>query len=590
MAEPSGPHLRIAEAIADGIPVEWERELAAPGVESSTAHALRLIERIGAAHDAKSDLPETIAGKRTVPLPGPRSWGPLRLIAKLGEGAFGEVHRAFDPALEREVALKLRRPGTSLDDERFLREGRRLARIRHPNVLVVHGADRHDGRAGLWTDLLAGRTLTEWVEDHGVLSAEEAARIGVDISRALAAVHAAGLIHCDVKGSNVMRETGGRIVLMDFGCASASPALSDLTADDFAGGTPQFMAPEQIRGTPPSPLFDIHATGVLLYWLVSKRYPVEARTLPELIAKIERGERTPLRDARADLPGAFVQVVERAIAPRPADRFPSAGALEAALLSTLGLAAAGSAPADVVAATIPREERPRRRRALLAAGLALAAVVALGAFATPRFLDEREFTLEASFFRAGAEEARLRPGGRVAVGDQLFLEATPSRDLYLYILNEDEAGRTAVLFPREGALLSNPLPGGRTHRLPGEFSRPDGPVLRNWRVDSVGGTEHFLIVASLEPLPALEREVERMELANRSGETGSESLSAQASAGLRSLPPRTRGVGGTIDATPPAGGAAAQKLSSIVADLPEEAARSSDGVLVRRFQLANPPP
>lgn len=586
--EPHDAEVRIAESIADGVPVSWERELGAPGSDPRRIEALRLVERVATVHGADPALPDTLASTRGIDSAAGGTWGPLRLIEKLGEGAFGEVWRAFDPSLEREVALKLRRPGTTLGEDRFLREGRRLARIRHPNVLVVHGADRHDGRAGLWTDLLAGRTLAECVAEQGVYSAEEAARLGIDICRALAAVHAAGLVHCDVKGSNVMRETGGRIVLVDFGCASASPLLTDATADDFSGGTPQFMAPEQLRGAEPSPAFDIHATGVLLYWLVTQRYPVDARSLPELISRVERGERTPLRDARPDLPAAYVQAVERATAPDPKDRYPSAGAMESALLATLGAGAVHpGAIAAPAAGTIPAARSSRRWLVRGAAALLLLAAGLGAAFLIP----DREFTIEASFYRAGDEEVRLRPSSRVRVGDQLFLEVTPSREVHIYVVNEDEMGRTHVLFPNEDGLLGNPLQGGVEHRLPGKFPDPRGPLEHHWTVNTVGGTEHFLIVASRRPLPELERRVAEIALAAKRGEGDEQpGLGEVATAELRGFSPRTRGVGSHVAATTPAGGGAPGRLAEIVADLPEEQVQSVDGVLVRRFQLANPPP
>src|SRR5262249_873084 len=145
------------------------------------------------------------------------NWAHLTLRERLGGGTFGDVYRAWDRHLEREVALKLLRVEIAEEDlsnSRIAKEGRLLARVRHQNVIAVHGVDAHENRVGLWMDLVRGVTLEQQLAQHGNFSANEAGAIGVDLCRALAAIHAAGLIHRDVKAQNVMREDGGRIVLM----------------------------------------------------------------------------------------------------------------------------------------------------------------------------------------------------------------------------------------------------------------------------------------------------------------------------------------------------------------------------------------
>src|SRR5262249_55400196 len=127
------------------------------------------------------------SGRGSSPTPIFR-WGHLHVLSKLGSGSFGEVFRAFDPALQREVALKLWRIDPALEAESFLAEARRLARVSHPNVLSVHGADQHDGRLGMWTDLLTGKTLEQWIDVEGPMAAREAAGMGIELCRAVAAV------------------------------------------------------------------------------------------------------------------------------------------------------------------------------------------------------------------------------------------------------------------------------------------------------------------------------------------------------------------------------------------------------------------
>ena len=168
------------------------------------------------------------------------------------------------------------------------------------------------------------------MSEQGPFGAAEATRIGLDLCRALSAVHRAGLLHRDIKARNVMREDGGRIVLMDFGTGLDQTDDSDGEAPGFAG-TPVYMAPEILEGQAASVRSDIYSVGVLLFRLVTGSYPVEGRSVAEVRDTHARGARTFLRDARPDLPEHFVQVVERALSPHPEGRFASAGAMETAL-------------------------------------------------------------------------------------------------------------------------------------------------------------------------------------------------------------------------------------------------------------------
>src|SRR5688572_4032082 len=228
------------------------------------------------------------------------NWAHLTLVERLGGGTFGEVYRAWDPLLEREVALKLLLcddPGWNAS--RILHEGRLMARVRHPNVITVHGVAAEGVRVGLWLELIRGATLEQALLKQGRFSAREAALIGIDLCRALAAIHAAGLIHRDVTPQNVMREDGGRIVLMDLGTGRAIDAGDGLAWPDVAG-TPLYLAPEIFHGSPASVRSDIYSLGVLLYHLVTGSHPVRATTVEELRAGHAQSKAVRLRAARAD--------------------------------------------------------------------------------------------------------------------------------------------------------------------------------------------------------------------------------------------------------------------------------------------------
>jgi RNA polymerase sigma factor (sigma-70 family) len=164
--------------------------------------------------------------------------------------------------LDREVALKaLRRQESAHSREAtaVIDEGRMLAQVRHPNVVTVHGADRSAGRVGLWMEFIQGQTLEHLLRERGPFGAGEATLIGLDVCRALSAVHRAGLLHRDIKARNVMREHGGRIVLMDFG-AGVDHGDSDDSASGLAG-TPLYMAPEVLNGKEASVGSDIYSVG-----------------------------------------------------------------------------------------------------------------------------------------------------------------------------------------------------------------------------------------------------------------------------------------------------------------------------------------
>ncbi len=282
------------------------------------------------------------------------TWGSFSLMGRVGFGGFGEVYRAWDPHLQREVALKLLLPGVATGEaeyEAMLGEARALASVRHPNIVPVYGIDRHDGRVGFWTDFVRGKTLSVLVGEQGTFGAREAALIGLDVSRALSAVHRAGMLHRDIKAENVMREEGGRILLMDFGLTALEQRQTNIA------GTPNYMAPELFEGGRATVATDIYAMGVLLYFLVAGDYPARLSGLTTKEVRSAFPKRKPLMDVRPDLPESLLRTVSTATEMDPAKRFTSAGQLASALAESLGT----HAPAEVVAAPEPRPEKKKHR-------------------------------------------------------------------------------------------------------------------------------------------------------------------------------------------------------------------------------------
>jgi hypothetical protein len=333
-------------AIADGRPVDWDGLAGETqdADEQERLDALRIISEIAKIHRSpiapaggESVTTSTAAPPAVPDAPSSGTWGRYRLLEKVGEGSYGSVYRAWDPQLERELAIKLLHDDAAdaRAIDRLLPEARALAKVRHPNVVNVIDVGSNEGRVGLSMEYIHGQTLEDVLRRQGPLAAAEATLIGQDVCRALAAVHRAGLVHRDVKARNVMREQAGRIVLMDFGTGREVHLLERAGQADVAG-TPIYMAPEVLAGRPASVRSDVYSVGVLIYHLASRRYPFTVRTMAELRAAHGKGDRRFLSESRPDLPASFVRVVERCLAPDPRERFGSMGELVEALSRVIG--------------------------------------------------------------------------------------------------------------------------------------------------------------------------------------------------------------------------------------------------------------
>jgi len=377
--------LALAESVADGSAIDWTAAQSALGpADRDVAQQLRVVAELATLHrtlpiDARA-MPHALGARHQSAWPAIGRWAHLDLIERLGGGSFGDVYRAWDRHLEREVALKLLHAPESADRDplssRLVIEGRLLARLRHPNVVTVHGVAVHDGRVGLWMELIDGSTLEQLLATNGPMSAREAANIGIDLCRALAALHKAGLLHRDIKTQNVMREQGGRIVLMDFGTGRVADPARPHPLPDLAG-TPLYLAPELFTGAAAGERTDLYSLGVLLYRLVTREFPVRAASVDEL--RRAHGERrvVRLRDARPDLPTAFVRVIDRAIAPNAGERYATAGELESDLARALDVAP------DAVLTPSSYEPPSRWRPSMFVTIAALIVAVVMSVIASP---------------------------------------------------------------------------------------------------------------------------------------------------------------------------------------------------------------
>ncbi|HUE76247.1 MAG TPA: protein kinase [Chloroflexota bacterium] len=335
----------VAAAVADWQPLDWNSVESSAGnaTERALIRRLRAISEIGRFH---SDLTFDNTTSRSTSLDNllpqaesenttPVSWGPLKILERVGRGRFGDVFRAWDPNLDREVALKLlkRREVDPVGEDRIVvEEGRLMARVRHPNVVTIYGAQRIDGRTGLWMEFVPGRTLEAELKERGRFEAGEITKVGVELCRALGAVHAAGLVHRDVKAQNVLRDRQGHVLLGDFGTGHELDD-GETSRDDIAG-TPAYLAPEIFRGAAATPQSDLYSLGALLFHLATGSYPVCGRSMRELRRAHENGEHLSIRVLRPDLPGPLASAFDTALERDPARRFESAAAMERALTAT----------------------------------------------------------------------------------------------------------------------------------------------------------------------------------------------------------------------------------------------------------------
>ena len=442
-------------------------------------------------------------------------WGPLEVLERLGGGPSGEVFRARVTAGGQVVALRLLPAGTRTDSVQaaaLVECGQRLARIEHPHLVRVLGAAVHGGRAGRYMEFVNGLTMAQLVAEQGPLAPQELVAIGTALCRALGALHAAGVVHGDVRGRNVVRARGLRVVLMDPGTDSL-PVRGAAASIPLGTGSPAyFAAPELLRGEEPSPASDLYALGALLHQLATGALPVAGADLIALRAAHERGGRRPVGRLRRDLPPALAATIDRALAHDPRARFADAVEMERALQGE-------TVPPP------PAELEPRSRRA--AAGhlswswLAVAAVAVAGAAgiwpllrggpvgppepappgaaAVPAPADAAP-ALEARLFRSGlVRDEPLASSSRVEPGDELYLMLTPAEEQVLYVLHRSADGRLAALLPDAPGMAAQRVPAGRRVRVPG----PAGGRIVSWQAGP-GGVELFVVLGAREPIALLD--------------------------------------------------------------------------------------
>ena len=347
--------------------------------------------------------------------PGSRV-GPYQVIAPLGAGGMGEVYRARDPRLARDVALKILPPTVAHDAERLRRfevEARAAGALSHHGLLAVFDVGEDEGVPYVVSELLDGETLRERLGAGG-LTVRKAIDYAIQVAHALAAAHDKGIVHRDLKPDNLFVTADGRAKILDFGLAKLvepSPPGPEggktATESGLVLGTAGYMSPEQVRGLPADHRSDVFAFGSVLYEMLAGRRAFPGETAAEAMTAVLRDEPEPLEAIDPTLPPAIDRVVKRCLEKRPEERFQSARDVAFALEA-----------ASTAARVIPPPPRGRRRGILraLAVVAAIAAVSAVGAIGMSawRGAAPPEF-VQLTFRRGTIYSARFAPDGQTIV-------------------------------------------------------------------------------------------------------------------------------------------------------------------------------
>ncbi len=262
----------------------------------------------------------------------------------IGEGAMGVVWKAYDSVLRRYVALKLLNSSvgrTHAVRDRFLREARAAGALQHPNIVTVYDLGEAESQLFIAMELVEGRDVSEIIATTEPLALERKLDIVIEILEGLHYAHQRGVIHRDVKPSNVRIMADGRIKIMDFGIARLQSA--DVTGEGAIVGTPNYMAPEQITNGAITPATDLFSVGCLLYELLSFQKPFEAESVHGLLYQVLTTDPKPLRTMAPSIPASLERVVQKAMNKVPEDRYDSARAMQQTLL---GIRAALSGETD----------------------------------------------------------------------------------------------------------------------------------------------------------------------------------------------------------------------------------------------------
>src|SRR6476469_9669970 len=385
-------------------------------------------------------------------LPPGTKLGRYEIRSKLGEGGMGEVYRAYDEAMHREVAIKVLPAALSTDRDRLARfeqEAQTAGSLNHPNILVIHHIETHEGAPYIVSELLEGETLRDRM--GGVaLSQRKAIEYALHIAHGLAAAHEKGIVHRDLKPENVFITKDGRVKILDFGLAkltggentesqAEAPTRRVNTDPGMVMGTIGYMSPEQVRGHPTDHHSDIFSFGAILYEMLSGRRAFRGESTADTISAILREDPPDLSSTNRNINPALERAVNHCLEKNPEQRFNSARDLAFALEALSGPATTSGDTATILTKlpSVKTERRAFIPWAIAAVLLIACATLALLYF-WPRPTDKRaiSFTIEIPDKASDIGDLAISPDGRLIVFDAnidgksfLFLRSLDSVEL-----------------------------------------------------------------------------------------------------------------------------------------------------------------
>ena len=390
--------------------------------------------------------------------PGTRV-GAYEVLALLGAGGMGEVYRARDARLDRDVAIKVL-PAHLAEDAvalaRFEREAKAVAALSHPNILGIFDVGREGSTAYVVTELLEGETLRERLA-AGVLPARRAAEYAAQMARGLAAAHEKGIVHRDLKPENVFVTGDGRVKVLDFGLAKQVQPAADFGPTDTPTrlattdpgvvlGTVAYMAPEQVRGQPLDHRADLFAFGATLYEMLTGRRAFQRETAAETMTAILKEEPPELAAIDPKIPPGLARIVQHCLEKRPEERFQSARDVAFDLEAIAGGSTTG---AQAAAVTVPR---PHRWPVIAGLALVLAACAA-GAYLAGRFVERRAAAPPPTFRQLTFQPQKITGAAFAPDGETIVFSAARESSMPdLFMLRPEYPEPTALGLPRTHVL------------------------------------------------------------------------------------------------------------------------------------------
>ncbi|PYQ66657.1 MAG: hypothetical protein DMF53_03115 [Acidobacteria bacterium] len=455
------------------------------------------------------------------PIPEPARIGPYRLARRLGQGGMGEVFLAWDERLGRRVALKRIRheDPTARDRERFRREASAAARLSHPAVVQIYDVVEDATGDALVFEYVEGRTLRELLNE-GLPSLDLATRLAREIAEGLAAAHASGLVHRDLKAENVMVTPDGHAKILDFGIAKATSPGGDaetLTAHGAVIGTFHVMSPEQARGGEVDARSDLFSLGVLLYELLTGRSPFRGRDSLDTLQRLALHQPPPVREVRPEISRPLSDLVDRLLAKLPEERPSTATAVVYALsdrTDALAEAPATGEELPTLAAAVPLRSRaagrsgpgesyapanPRRLK-LLGVAVALLTVVALSIGFGARYLSRHPAARPVA--PAPLRVAVLKPRVPEGAGEEFRLAASGALEAALSALASLDG--IAPLEPAQSSSAASPVDAARTAAADEVLAlalEPQGPAGARISLRRIQGRDGRVLWAGSLPVP-----------------------------------------------------------------------------------------